>query len=92
MIRQLFGQQQYVGEFAGLNLGIESTVDMNDEPHRTHQSTHDLEGWFAATSFVGADNRRRNTHPTGDFGLGEARSHSEILEQLARFHEPILLV
>jgi hypothetical protein len=92
VIRQLFGQQQYVGEFAGLNLGIESTIDMNGESHRTHQSTHDIEGWFAATPLVGADDRRRNTHPTGDLDLCETRSHSEILEQLARFHEPILLV
>lgn len=80
MIRQLFGQQQYVGEFARLNRGIESTVDMNGESHRTHQSTHDIEGWFAATPLIGADDRRRNTHPTGDLGLGESGATTQVFE------------
>jgi len=76
----LLGQQQNVDELARLNLGIQSTVDMNGESHRIHQSTHDIEGWFASTTLVRADDGRGNPHPKGDVGLDESGATTQIFE------------
>lgn len=76
----MLGQQQNVDELARLNLGIESTIDMNGESHRIHQSTHDVEGWFTSTTLVRADDGRRDPHPMGDLDLGQSGATTQIFE------------
>ncbi len=53
---------------------------MNGESHRINQSTHDVEGWFAPTTLVRADDGRGDPHPMGDFALGEPGATTQVFE------------